>query len=187
MDCLRDLLKQATATQHAELDASSPLSQPALTLETYTDCLERLWGYYAQLEPGITSSPHLETLLGLPMRGRSKLQWLSADLCWLHGIGTAVDCLPRCERVPRLASPAAALGCAYVLEGATLGGWFLYGRFKALWGLTEHSGGRFLHGYGTNTGPMWREFTTALNAVRLDGESQADCIAAARSTFSHAE
>jgi heme oxygenase (biliverdin-IX-beta and delta-forming) len=94
-----------------------------------------------------------------------------------------VEGLPRCDRLPHINSVAAPRGCAYVLEGATLGGRFLYARFHTLSGLTEDSGARFLHAYGKPTAPMWHEFTTAPNAMQLDRYDEAECVAAARSTF----
>ncbi len=117
------------------------------------------------------------------MQARRKLQWLEDDLHFLRGIPGHTSSLPRCQSVPLVDSAPAAIGCAYVLEGATLGGQFLYKRFNARWGLTGRSGGRFFSGYGTRTARMWREFTGALNAVQLDRAGEAACVAAACSTF----
>jgi heme oxygenase len=52
-----------------------------------------------------------------------------------------------------------AVGCLYVLEGATLGGQFI-SRHLATLGIGPANGGLFFHGYGAKTGEMWKSFQT---------------------------
>lgn len=173
-------LRAATSDVHAGLEAASPLAGPALTPHGYRRYLERLWGYYAALEPALLASP---ALAGAPMLGlaeRRKLAWLDADL---RALGTSSAQLPLCASIPRSDSVAAVAGCAYVLEGATLGGQVLYRTLSVRLNLGIDRGARFLYGYGEQAGAMWRRFVTALNALEFDSREVDACIAAARSTF----
>ena len=181
---LRDVLKQATANAHAALEQASLLADPGLTIQGYALYLERMWGYCVEIEPRLIESPELSVSLACSMNERRKLQWLESDLHYFSGGSVRLDRLPRCNFVPPVHSLASAIGCAYVLEGATLGGQILYRRFARRWGLSEAGGARYVYGYGERTARMWQQFTGAINAIRLDSRGEAECISAASSTFS---
>ena len=102
---------------------------------------------------------------------RRKSAGLAADL---RALGVAPEALPRCSDLPDLPGPAAVLGCAYVLEGATLGGQILSRHVAGCLGLSAETGGRFFHGYGERTGAMWKAFTSAVRGfVARHGQEDA--------------
>jgi heme oxygenase len=82
--------------------------------------------------------------------------------------------------LPSLDSEAALYGCAYVVEGSTLGGRLLATAVAPLLGHGTR-GRRFHLGYGERHGAMWRAFTDALEAVPQDGFDE--MAAAATATF----
>ena len=62
-----------------------------------------------------------------------------------------------------LNNAAKALGCLYVLEGATLGGVLIARHVRASLGFDGDAGSAFYLGYGPRTGAMWRGFCGVLN------------------------
>lgn len=88
--------------------------------------------------------------------------------------------LPTCPGFPLLDTIPRALGCAYVLEGATLGGAVILRHLGRTLGVTRERGGAFFGSYGSASGPMWKEFCGALAACDEPAEP---AVAAARETF----
>ena len=95
----------------------------------------------------------------------------------------AVEGLPRYARIPRPTSPAAALGCLYVAEGATLGGRLVARHVEHRLGFGPGSGASFFHGYGLDAGPRWRTFCSALAAASRSGVAERAILAGAIDTF----
>ena len=113
---VRDRLRAATADVHAALEAELDL---ATRLRTRTDLavvLARFHGFFHPLEQA------LDARLGpLVMAGRHRVPALRADLETLGLGAAAIAALPVCTAAPP-ASPGAAWGALYVVEGARLGG-----------------------------------------------------------------
>ncbi len=179
-------LKAATRAEHDAIEAALDLMAPRLTLTDYRRRLRRYHGFYAPLEPLIAAAadwPHWR----LDMTARAKTAWLAADLFCLgdagkHG-GAPPAALPQCSELPPLDSPAAAFGCAYVLEGATLGGRVISRHIERALGLNAADGARFFHGYGDQTGVMWKAFRTALSAFSDQPCNEDRVVASAIATF----
>lgn len=177
---LRDELRVATRADHACVERLMALESPALTREAYGAYLSACHAVHARAEPQLRACGTLRAL-GLDMASRERLPALERDLAWLG--------LPRPQgaTAPDLATPAARLGCAYVLAGASLGAASLYPRIAARWDLGPERGASFLRAYGVATGRMWREFVAALDRARLAAPERAACVASARATFAAME
>jgi heme oxygenase len=80
---------------------------------------------------------------------------------------------------------ADALGCLYVLEGATLGGQLIGRQVQRQLGLRSEHGCAFFAGYGADqTGPMWKAFSEAVDAYgSAQPAAQGAIVAAACDTF----
>ena len=174
---LRDFLKQSTRDEHRALESLLALDAPALPLAAYQEYLRGMHAFHARVEPLLHASPALAAL-GIDMDPRSKRGWLEADLAWF-----GLPPLAQAPAVPDLADGSRALGCAYVLEGATLGGHVLQARLAPRFGLGPGRGATFLAGYGERTGEMWRSFLAALEQAPGRGVDEAACVEAARATF----
>jgi len=153
-------LRAQTRSRHNGIEQALDLMSEALTLPVYRRRLERFHGFYRPVEDLLAS------LGGWPDRGldlelRRKTPLLETDL---QALGSSRRQLPACRSLPPLGTPAAAFGCLYVLEGATLGGRFIYRHAHRVLGVTAESGGRFFHGYGDDGERMWRTFGNALTA-----------------------
>jgi heme oxygenase len=121
-----------------------------------------MWGFCAALESRLGHEAFRGALVDY--ESRRKLPALTRDLLALGASHASVSMLPRCSLVPECRDPAAAFGCVYVLEGATLGGRVLLPLVRSRLGLTEQSGASFLASYGEDIGPKWRTFGAALDA-----------------------
>ena len=97
---------------------------------------------------------------------------------------SAVADLASAEGVEGLAE---ALGCAYVLEGSTLGGQLILRHLTRHFGPDARVGNfTFFRAYGDQVGPMWRAFGEALTRASeraASGTFDAAVVQGARDTF----
>ncbi len=147
----------------------------------YRELLEKFLGFYAPLEL------RLERLSGLADWGydpvaRRKTAWLSQDLAALGTDPGDIVALPLCEDGPSPRNAAEAFGCAYVLEGATLGG-----RQISAWlarSPIPPEARRFFASYGDKVGTQWRVFCEALEEFGRRNPHHDATVRAAEETFS---
>ena len=162
MDILT-LLRRRTRERHARLDAGIGFHHPPITRERYVAFLRGVLAAVTPLERALVP------WLG-PFPGPSRVDALGADLAAL-GAFDVVDSTP--TRIPRNVSEA--YGCAYVLEGSSLGG-------VVLAPLVEESLGpgvptAYLRLRGADTGKAWRAWLARLHAFGVSA-TQDDVIAA---------
>lgn len=179
-------LKAATRAEHDAIESALDLMSPGLSLTDYRSRLRRYHGFYAPIEPLIATAadwPHWN----LDVTARAKTAWLAADLACLGDpgdlAGAAPGALPLCSALPPLDTAAAAFGCLYVLEGATLGGRVISRHIGCVLGLDATHGARFFHGYGEQTGTMWKAFRAALAAFADKPTGEDELVASAIATF----
>jgi heme oxygenase len=164
--CLRtsavDALRIATWPAHQRLEKRLDVKKRFTHPDAYRAHLETMWGFCAALEGGLGQHVFGAALPNYDRR--RKLALITRDLIALGADADSVGRLPRCNTVPACADPAAAFGCLYVLEGATLGGRTLLPLVQRQLGLTAEHGAAFLASYGENVAPMWGEFRALLDA-----------------------
>lgn len=176
----REALRTATCEVHERLHEHprlKPLSDGSIGLADYRDVLARLYGFHAAAEAAFVRFAYRAPV---DMAARRRTPLLREDLLALEVEATAIDALPLCPDLPPIDDTPALLGCAYVVEGSTLGGRMLAAAVAPLLGGTD-AGRRFLLGYGDRHGAMWRAFVAAIEDVppsRHDG-----MVAAAVATF----
>ncbi len=159
-----DRLKQDTRAHHDRVEAQVRVLEPGFTLADYRELLARMWGFYRPVEDQLASFGERWRESDFTPEGRWKASLLERELAeW--GIGRdALARLPVCTDLPALDSVAAALGCMYVLEGATLGGAIIARQLQRVWGTRS----AFFGSYGSSTGAMWKAFGCALAAYEAD-------------------
>ena len=140
-----------------------------------------MWGFCAAIECRLGPEVFGDALPDYP--SRRKLSLLTGDLLALGKDPDSIAALLRCPSVPVCSNAAAAFGCVYILEGATLGGRTLLPLVQSRLGLTAGTGASFLASYGEQVTPMWRSFAAALDAWCVSPERTADAARAAVSTF----
>lgn len=145
-------LREATRELHATLDAASPLNADGFSSADYLAYASRVLGWMRPVERHLYSAGLAwPEALGVANRSR-KSHWLEEDL------GEA-GAAPDCPYAPAPDSLAAAYGLAYVCEGATLGGAYLYKRLLPQLAPLPLN---WLRGYGAETGAQWKAFTASL-------------------------
>lgn len=175
-------LKEQTRALHERVEASLGIMDPDLTLAGYRSLLERFWGFYAPMEARLYALGPWDAL-GLDSEARRKAPWLAADLRAMGVDDDALARLPLCHALPRVDGVAGALGCLYVMEGATLGGAFIARHLALALGVQTASGGRFFASYAERRGPMWKAFGQGVEQYTAERGGSEQVLAAARETF----
>lgn len=150
-------LREHTAALHRSAEAAVALDRIE-DRASYAALLARMYGFYAPFAAAIAQVPALPAVLEWNRRGNLAL--LAADLAHLGVSPQALDHLQLA--VPR--SHAEAVGGLYVVEGATLGGRVICRMLAARAALADVPRA-FFAGYGADTGPRWRAFGDAAEAL----------------------
>lgn len=174
-------LRVATWTLHQRLERRLDVKARFADLLAYRSYLQHMWGFCAALEPRLAAGgvdaalpDHVE---------RRKLPLLTRDLVALGLAPSAIERLSHCGSVPHCRDTSAALGCAYVLEGATLGGRTLLPLVQARLGMSAQHGACFLASYGELTASRWRSFGASVDAWCATPARTAGATATAQATF----
>lgn len=170
-------LKSGTEQQHREIETLVDPFKNFCSREAYKTHALKTWMFYRSMESDLATVDW--TPAGMDFEPRRKTVLLEEDLRVLD-----VSCAAR-DDAPRHLDPADldfAIGCLYVLEGATLGGQVI-SRHLAKLGIGPGNGGRFFHGYGTRTGAMWKSFQASATGYCLTGNQIEQALRGAQSTF----
>lgn len=176
-------LKMGTAAQHSAVEAvsfSARIMSGELTLPEYTGLITGNYITHHYLEE------KLRTFIAddhpLNPGSREKLGHLLLDLQALGIDKSEIDLSEAAAHAPAIDTLPQALGCMYVMEGATLGGNIMLkalSKHPLLAGIPKHYYGC----YGENTGTMWRSFTDFMSAASFDEREETDVLLGARTTF----
>jgi heme oxygenase (biliverdin-IX-beta and delta-forming) len=175
-------LKHETRSYHEQLERSLNICDEHLTLARYTHILEQFLGFYQPVEL-LFSTFQQRHILNREVERRSKTLWLLQDLNALGIADADLAALPTCTDLPTLDTLYHALGCMYVLEGATLGGQIIARHIQRVLRLDQHRGCTFFHGYGCDTGTMWKAFGELLVTHIANREAENAVIFAVCETF----
>ncbi len=176
------LLRDATRREHEQLEARIDLLGRGWSLSFYRLLLQKFYGFYSVVEPPLFGRPEWQQL-GFDIEPRRKTELLRRDLGHLGLEAGQIEALPRPENAPPLSSFPSLLGCAYVLEGATLGGQVITRHLRREIGIEPEQGGAFFASYGALVGPMWREFVALLDTFPVSVDEQSALVESARATF----
>jgi heme oxygenase (biliverdin-IX-beta and delta-forming) len=174
-------LRSATRKSHQDLEKRLDVKTRFATLAGYSSHLRKMWGFYASFEQVLGTQSFGGGLSDYD--ARRKLPLLTQDLISLGNEHPQVLSLAVCATTPSCANPAAAFGCLYVLEGATLGGQTLSPMMHKRFGLTADCGAAFLCSYGAEVVGMWQRFIGSLDAWCFTPERRAVAARAAVATF----
>ncbi len=168
----RATLRAATDDVHERMHAHPgyrALASGGIQADDYRRLLARSYGFYLPIEIELT-------------RGRDRSRRLETDLLALGMTPEGIEALPFCTALSPLDSHPKALGAAYVVEGAALGGLTLA---RAL--LRNSAGvappAAFLLGDGENGGRRWQSFIAELEEDLSDMVELEAAVQSARDTF----
>ncbi len=137
------------------------------------------YGFYLPAERGLGARSEWGPL-GFDF-GKAGL--LRRDLAALGMTDARLGDLPLCADLPDLGGFAQALGCLYVLEGATLGGQIIARHVEKQLRLHEADGCAFFRSYGGDVGAMWKSFGRFVTAHASAPDIQDTVIRSACDTF----
>ena len=175
-------LREATRPQHDSLELRLNVLRPDLTRREYEVLLGRFLGYYSPLEDNLGRAVRWE-VLGFDFDARRKADLLLRDLRSLGASEARTGSLPRCDDLPELSDLPAAIGCLYVLEGATLGGQVVARHAAPLLRLDRSHGCAFFLAYGEEVGRRWRAFGDFAREHVASEPEASRAVRAARETF----
>ncbi len=157
---LREQLRQATRTEHDQLESALDLMRPDFSRAEYGELLAKYHGFYLPFEAFLkeeadSHSSVVQFYSAGP--GRWKLPWLQDDLRALDYSDAARHYLISQTCLHSLfPSASCLLGALYVIEGSMLGGMVLSRHFSRTLGLRPESGLRFFSGYGASAKAYWQ-------------------------------
>lgn len=145
----------------------------------YLAYLRRMYGFHATTDVLLQRSDTLRAALD-DLSERRKAAWLRDDLVALGHTHADVDGIDRLPLDTALEGPR-ALGWAYVLEGATLGGRVLAPRLRERLGLD--TGLAFVTAYGADTDERWQCFRRALVRYAAMNDAATEIVTGAIAAF----
>jgi heme oxygenase len=177
MSSLFALLRSGTRQQHREIEAIIDPMKNFCSLEAYKAHVLKSWTFYCPLEAELG---HLDwTAVGIDFASRRKAPLLEEDL---RILGVPRPEPEESKQPLDRTSLDFAVGCLYVLEGATLGGQ-LISRHLATLGIGPATGGLFFNGYGAKTGEMWKSFQASATHYCVTDDQIDEAVTGAKSTF----
>ncbi|MDB6155233.1 MAG: hypothetical protein JWL90_3686 [Chthoniobacteraceae bacterium] len=177
-------LRAATKSAHAQLEERVQIEARLIDPQRYGELLEDFLGWYEPLENGMRTLAGWSDY-GLDLAARRKTPWLAHDLNALGYSEAQIAALPRCRDLPTMETLACGFGCAYVMEGATLGGRHISGLLRE--SPVPKEARTFFGSYGPSVGERWKEFVAALEAFSDRGGYGDQVVDAARQTFESME
>jgi heme oxygenase len=180
-------LRDGTGSAHKRLEDRIQIEQRLHRMEDYAWLIEKFLGWYEPLEQKLAAvrAPAWAGS-GYDLRARAKTPWLRHDLRALGYDEARIAGLPRCpdEALPAVDSAAAAFGCAYVMEGATLGGRHIAAMMQG--SAVPQNARRFFNSYGPEVSDRWKEFLAALERF-VAGHDASAVVEAAQEAFDSME
>lgn len=176
-----ETLKAKTSHWHNELEKHAQ-SRNIMDLSMSRDGFERLlvfqYALHQCIEPQIV--PVLDEHWPALNYGaeRQKLSALTSDLVKLK-----TDIHPPSVEAGFIQSPFHALGCAYVLEGSTLGGQVILRHLKQIPEIAVDEPFNYYALYGSEVGPRWKVFQELVNNAVDTEEKLTEITEAAVKTF----
>lgn len=152
-----DEIRRVTRPVHAALESDLDIERRLMSATGRRSTLCAFAALHAAAEPALLS--RLRSVPGLEFERRLKLPALRNDLRAL-GVPASQWCGEPKTALPVLGGVEQALGFAYVLEGATLGGRVIRKRVAAAGGSLV--GLSFFDVYGPATGDRWAQFCSVL-------------------------
>ena len=149
---MHERLRTGTADAHRAIEEIAVATGFLEDAAAYRSYLRALHGFYAGIEDALAAVRELPRWLP-DLAERRKVGWLETDLA---ALGVAADAPAIALSFP---DATTALGAAYVVEGATLGGrWILAHLGPSI----PDDARSFFRGYGARTGERWRSYRRAV-------------------------
>jgi heme oxygenase len=169
-------LRQETEADHRNVEGAVALMHQGLNLAEYVECLQRIYGVVAAWEE--RANEVAPEWLQSALLARQRKPLLERDLAWF-GVTEKDGGRPE---LPEMSNLPSLFGTMYVMEGSTLGGQLIARHVEATLHLSEGRGSSYFRGHGSQTGPLWKEFSEMLK-VRIPDEQTDAVVVSAKAMF----
>jgi heme oxygenase len=181
MNVLQEV-RSVTRPHHEEMEAvalSDKIAARSLNLDEYKAIILGHFVFHREAENLLMKNEELGRLETLAFTERRKLDLLARDIEVLQlepylfdfHLGERLDSIPR------------ALGCMYVMEGATLGGTVIKRSLKQVPEIVDSGAMSYYAGYGRQTGSRWKQFKDTVIQQVVSEEDEQVFIETASATF----
>lgn len=177
---ITERLKAETADHHKATEDVSfghKIMSGALTLDEYKILIEKNYLLHVLIEMALVKSSDLIPA-DFELLSRLKTQALIDDLTTLNH---PIPAVPQINVT--YTSLAEALGAMYVVEGATLGGAYIYKALQRNPAIAPIGKFSYYGVYGDKIGPNWKNFQEALNKHIHTKELEDQTIESAKQAF----
>lgn len=154
-------IRQDLSAMHTMVEAHPRLAiliSPNLMSADYIGVLARLYGFYLPLEEALLAN---QTWIPDVLRSAPRWPRLAEDLSW-WGVNTSSLPVAPAAKLPSVHTAEAAVGVAYVLEGAALGGRLIAQHVQKTLKLELPHGISF-HAEGNKAASHWNRVREALD------------------------
>jgi len=176
-------LRLSTRAEHDRIEQILRLTEP-MSLARYAQVMSGFEAFLRTWEPRVRAA--LPARLQPWFEERRRGGFARADVDWLQSVAGVAPTRLEAHAAARLPLDqlAQAMGSLYVIEGSALGGRVIAPRLAQTLDLVPGRGASYFHGFGDETGAMWRDFRTQA-ALELGGSGQATALAcqSAKDTF----
>jgi heme oxygenase len=175
-------VKTATRERHDEMEAvafSDKIAAQSLSLQEYKALILGHYVFHRETEAKLLKLTALQTLDELKVSERMKSGLLLADLQQLQLEPYLFSFQPGLQ----LSHPAQALGCMYVMEGATLGGSVIRRSLVKIPEIAQSGALHYYGCYGDQTGSRWKQFKQVVEQRVVSDEEQQQFLQSADDTF----
>jgi heme oxygenase len=174
---LRQRLRDETRRLHEQTETIVDIPNRLISRVAYRGYLQRLYGLLVPIE-ALLNEP------GLIWPGLAPFHRAALIATDLRDLGVPENEIATTSLAMEMscASPAAALGIRYVIEGSALGGRMIFRQHSTELGLTAGQGGRYLAGTD-EVQANWRQLVAVLDAIPATGETAEATLQGATATF----
>ncbi len=173
-------IRSETQDLHDRLEAVVAADEQTSARASYVRYLYRLWRLHRAAEDDLCGRDFSRFGFSYATRRRSPL--LESDLAALDD-PMAASQRADLPALPPFATPAAALGAVYVIEGSAMGARVLLAQITRNLDLDADSGASFFAGRPSDDRHMWRAVLAALAMIDPDGRDADAAVAGARAMF----
>lgn len=160
-DDIHSFIKNNTAKLHSRVEKqlASVLFDKSLTISAYLEILLQMRSCYSAMEALLNKFNLTKQLL----EERSKLHWLDEDISYLSQLSKKnLNYISKDVDLNAVSNVSQAMGMLYVMEGATLGGGYIFKALNKQTWLNESQGIRFFYNYGDNRNNKWAHYMKQL-------------------------
>jgi heme oxygenase len=178
-------LRTQTRPQHEALEEvarSEKLGNGELNPKEYHGLLTANYWAHRYLEEALENNFAVASFLP-DWPERKKVNLLIEELKKIGKDPEAVWKNAPLAKAPQLQTEAQAWGTLYVMEGSTLGGAVIAKSLQKNNDLTTYMPPVFYGSYGKQTGALWKEFRSKLEAAFTNPEAEQEAVKAAAQTF----